>query len=337
MDVRGSALVSLVEAAYDQTIPDEEWLPNLMRVGRPVLDYGSGVTGMIGTRPAEPGPPNVEQVHVDGMSSGFPVRVMQAVAELPVEKIHRQTESGILMLSELSAEDDRMRQAWKRHVGEGLDAIGITALDPDGLGIHFMAPIEKPTSLTGFVRARWQMLTAHLCAGLRLRRGRLVSSGPLPNGADAVIDPKTFRVTDRRSSEIGSDRVGALRDAAQRVDEARGRKRHEDPDDSLAMWWALVRGRWSIVDWFDTDGRRYVLALPNPPRAPDPRGLTERESQVVAHAVLGESHKMIAYRLGVSRSRVSAALKSARRKLGVKTHAELVRRLDGWPSVQSKP
>jgi DNA-binding CsgD family transcriptional regulator len=79
-----------------------------------------------------------------------------------------------------------------------------------------------------------------------------------------------------------------------------------------------------MVDWFDTDGRRFVLALPNSPHIADPRGLTERESQVVAYAVLGQSNKLIAYRLGLSRSRVSMLLRSAMRKLNVQTRVQLV-------------
>jgi DNA-binding CsgD family transcriptional regulator len=82
-----------------------------------------------------------------------------------------------------------------------------------------------------------------------------------------------------------------------------------------------------MVEWFDTDRRRYILAVPNAPRVLDPRGLTKRESQVVAYAVLGESHKHIAYRLGISRSRTSNALKSAMRKLGAKTQPQLVAKL----------
>ena len=86
----------------------------------------------------------------------------------------------------------------------------------------------------------------------------------------------------------------------------------------------IVRGRWSMVDWFDTDGRRFVLALPNAPHTADPRGLSERESQVVTYVALGQTNKMIAYRLGLSRSRVSAVLRSAMRKLNVHTRVQLV-------------
>ena len=92
----------------------------------------------------------------------------------------------------------------------------------------------------------------------------------------------------------------------------------------LRVWKGVVRGRWSIVDWFDSDGRRFILALPNKPRSRDPRGLTERELQVATHAGAGESSKLIAYRLGVSRSRVSTLLHQAMHKLGVQTTGQLV-------------
>jgi DNA-binding NarL/FixJ family response regulator len=85
-----------------------------------------------------------------------------------------------------------------------------------------------------------------------------------------------------------------------------------------------------MVDWFDTDDRRYVLALPNPPSVADPRGLTQRERQVAAYAALGDNHKMIAYRLGVARSTVTKSLRRAMRKLGVKTQAGLVEKLRGF-------
>ena len=47
-----------------------------------------------------------------------------------------------------------------------------------------------------------------------------------------------------------------------------------------------------MVDWFDSDQRRFVLAGPNPPELGNPRGLTERELQVATYAALGESGKL---------------------------------------------
>lgn len=89
-----------------------------------------------------------------------------------------------------------------------------------------------------------------------------------------------------------------------------------------------------MVDWFDTDGRRFVLAIPNPPSVIDPRGLSERESQVVTYAVLGQSNKMIAYRLGLSTSRVSTLLRSSMRKLGFRTRSQLVMQMGDFPALE---
>ena len=88
-----------------------------------------------------------------------------------------------------------------------------------------------------------------------------------------------------------------------------------------------------MVDWFDSDGRRFVLAIPNSPHITDPRGLSERESQIVAHAIMGHTNKMIAYRLGLSRSRVSLHLRNAMRKLGVRTRAQLVKKMRDFQSL----
>jgi len=76
-----------------------------------------------------------------------------------------------------------------------------------------------------------------------------------------------------------------------------------------------------------------VLALPNAPRVSDPRGLTERESQIVAYAVLGQTNKMIAYRLGLSQSRVSTLLRSVMRKLNVQTRAQLVLKMRDFQAL----
>jgi len=154
-----------------------------------------------------------------------------------------------------------------------------------------------------------------------------VNKSPLPHNAKAVLDPKRFEVTDA-VGPAKTHGVGAiLRDAAIQGDRARGRLRSDDPHEALEIWKALVQGQWSMVDWFDTDGRRFVLAVPNPPDVVDPRGLTESEMQVVAYASFGHSNKFIAYQLGIAKTRVSLLLSSSMRKLGVQTPAQLVKKM----------
>ena len=82
-----------------------------------------------------------------------------------------------------------------------------------------------------------------------------------------------------------------------------------------------------MVDWFDTDGRRFVLALPNAPEVSDPRQLNPRERVVAAYVAQGDSVKMVGYRLGLSKSAASRAVRGLIKKLGVKTQAQLVAQL----------
>jgi DNA-binding NarL/FixJ family response regulator len=85
-----------------------------------------------------------------------------------------------------------------------------------------------------------------------------------------------------------------------------------------------VDGRWSLVDRFESDGRRFMVAHRNEPDVRDPRALSKRERQVVAFAATGHSNKLIGYELGVSPSSVAKHLGVAARKLGVRSRAELV-------------
>ena len=254
---------------------------------------------------------------------------------------HSHVQPGLWHLRGDLSELPQKADDWSQTVG-AQDAFGLIAMDADGRGIHLLAPSPKPLKPGRSERRHLQMLAAHVSTGLRLRnalaawqsapdsRGR---DGALPFGAQAVVDPKSFGVAEVADAATDGNAIRSLREAAIRVDRARGALRKSDPNAALELWRALVRGRWSIVDWFDTDQRRYVLALPNPPNVPNPRGLSKTETQVIGYAALGEGHKMIAYRLGIARSTVTKNLRSAMRKLGVKTQAQLVERLRAVPPI----
>ena len=117
----------------------------------------------------------------------------------------------------------------------------------------------------------------------------------------------------------------SLRDAALAMDRARSSLRRKNPDEALSMWRALVSGRWSLVDKFDTDGRRFLVAHKNDPKTRALAALTAREQQVTAYLVLGHSNKRIAYELGLSESTVSEVSRRSLAKLGISSRADLVR------------
>lgn len=95
---------------------------------------------------------------------------------------------------------------------------------------------------------------------------------------------------------------------------------------SIDDWKGLVSGRWSLLDRFERDGRRYVVAQENMPYAPGPDALSTRETQVLGYAALGHHNKLIAYDLGISHSTVRVLMARAASKLGARSREEAVER-----------
>jgi DNA-binding CsgD family transcriptional regulator len=166
---------------------------------------------------------------------------------------------------------------------------------------------------------RWSRITAHIAAALRLRR-RIEQTAV---ESEAVLSPSgsILHATGPARDINARDR---LRAAARSIDRSRGALRRSDPGEALEIWRALCEGRWSLVDRFESDGRRYLVAHRNEPTQPDLRKLSRREATVVGFVRLGQSNKEIAYALGISLSSVATHLSGALRKLGLPSRAGLV-------------
>lgn len=188
---------------------------------------------------------------------------------------------------------------------------------------HVVTPsclCSKPSVPSARESRCWSRAAAHLAAGLRLR---LSLAHTLEScQVEAVLDPDGGAQDAKRVAQ--SPRIrSVLRLAVQRIERARTRAGRQDVAASLEAWQGLVRGRWSLVDHFDSDGKRFILAVKNDPEHPDPRGLTKGERQATEFLGLGRSTKDIAYTLGVSEAAVTTQLTSARQKLGLDSRAEL--------------
>ena len=116
----------------------------------------------------------------------------------------------------------------------------------------------------------------------------------------------------------------ALRAAARRLDQSREGVDPGIVDRASRLCGDLLRGRWTLVDWFDVGGRRFIIARRSTRQPGFRSGLTERERRVALCAARGESNKITGYRLGIGPSQVSAHLKAAMQKLGVRSKAQLV-------------
>lgn len=330
--------VDLIEAVYDFQASDSAWVDRLIESGAPVFDHGLGfaVDEYVVKRRDDGAEVSIEVVRTVGLPEDYASRVQRALSVLSPEMLGNINPPGYAgTWTEITKDYPAESKLALEKVGYA-DLLGILASDPNGIGMRITAPLSDRTQLPPKARVQWQMLGAHIAAAYRLRRALAMSRerssrqpNTLPHEAEAVVDPKRFRIVD--AIELGREESAAdcLRRAARRIDRARGRR--EGPEEALKTWQALVCGRWSLVDWFDADERRFLLALPNPPEVQDPRGLTEQECLVVEYAVHGETNKLIAYRLGLSQARVSALLRSAMKKLGVKTRVQLAQRLPPRP------
>jgi DNA-binding CsgD family transcriptional regulator len=335
-----STTIDLIEFIYDLDVPKKEWIPSMLEVGLPLFDHGYGVLGMTYMRPPEGGMPTPSKFYQSAGPSDLPERLLMGSTLADPELLREVNRSGVV--TTLSAQAHRVPgglEAFEPHIAPAKDLLAITAVDPSGVGLSLSILLPEVTTLTGKDREIWTMIGAHLVSGFRLRRyleqarDALTKNTPLPNNAEAVLDPKKFEITDAVGPAADNTTVEFIRETARLIDKARGRLRREDPDEALEIWRALVEGRWSMVDWFDSDGRRFVLAHPNPPNLKDPRGLSERERQVATYAALGESNKLVSYRLGISQPKVSTTLKSAMHKLGVQTRPQLVEKLRAFESI----
>lgn len=146
--------------------------------------------------------------------------------------------------------------------------------------------------------------------------------------AAAVRAPNSAPI-DAEQDEGVVDAREALRRATLAFDQARTKKMRSDIELATRRWRPLVASRWSLLDDFDLDGRRFVVAVESSPPTPAPRkDLSERELHVMTQAHLGHTDKEIAYELGLSASTVRVLVHRATRKLGAATRREALARFD---------
>jgi DNA-binding CsgD family transcriptional regulator len=198
------------------------------------------------------------------------------------------------------------------------DIIYVRGLGPDHSGCVLAAGtagrVLHPRQIAAMSR-----VGAHVAAAFRLRRNR----GQVP---EAIFDGRG-RLVHAEGAATGRRHRDLLASAVTAVERSRGPLRRRDPEEAVALWRALVAGRWSLVERFEADGRRFLLARVNVPEVAAPLVLTPAERRVAALLALGHPQKLVCYELGVSSSTVSTLAASALRKLGFASRAELIRLL----------
>jgi DNA-binding CsgD family transcriptional regulator len=169
-------------------------------------------------------------------------------------------------------------------------------------------------------------IAAHLGAASRLRL-RLEAGRDEGASIEAIVDPNgRMEYAPLASSDAGA--IAALSHATRARELARSSLRYQQPEAALANWPSRVRARWTLLDHFESDGKRYVVARENAVCVSAFADLTFREREVLASAAQGRTNKAVAYELGLAHSTVRVLLARAAKKLGVRDRAALVGRFN---------
>jgi DNA-binding CsgD family transcriptional regulator len=108
--------------------------------------------------------------------------------------------------------------------------------------------------------------------------------------------------------------------------------------EAATIWREVAMGHWEVVAACDANGMRHVALKPAPSKASiDWSRLTERERRVLALVALGHAQMVIAMKLRLSPTTVSAAFRSARDRLGFGSSSELVRMCQGAGEAIDEP
>ncbi|MBS2011975.1 MAG: hypothetical protein JST00_03745 [Deltaproteobacteria bacterium] len=323
--MRERAMLEVAVSAYAHADDDRGWLEKIVRAAAPRMDAGLGVMGWT-FRPPHFMPENV--VGVGGAENLVEacLATTAAMAAASSETLSRAFTAPRVLdtASELARRsvgvdvDELPGFVEHAHPAGLRDFLGVRAICPSGVGVCLGAPLPAKARTKRSEREAWMRPAAHVLSGLRLRSN---ARPPSLDDAEAILEPGGGVVHAR---EGAVDERAALRRAAVAFDRARARRAQERPDEALEAFRALVSGRWSVVDVFDTDGRRFLVACKNDPDVPGHALLTRRETQVACYVALGHPLKYISYELGVPIASVGRDVRAAVAKLGLRAPAELV-------------
>jgi DNA-binding CsgD family transcriptional regulator len=312
-------LVEIVEACYNVDGDHDAWATSVGELVEQHLGYGLGAIAIryrlddqLRFQPLAMSAVNLSDDAVGIVQRATvnlpPSYVQQTFAAQPADMALSTGPEEVHTLTVQIFGEHFVPQGWH-------DILCVNGLDPTHHGFYLGAFMPRRGKMTAALRTRWSRIAAHMAAAHRLRNRLSASELKRPDGADAVLtaNGRVEHANDNAKHELARAK---LVEGVRVLERARGKMRRTDPDLALSEWRALFAARWSLVDHFESDGKRYVLARRN---APLPRGLdalTSRERQALGFARLGHSNKLIAYEMGIAASTVAVLLSRAAHKLG---------------------
>jgi DNA-binding CsgD family transcriptional regulator len=330
--------LGVVEAAYRTDLDEQKWLDGVLDAARPMLDHRVGIAALL--------------YDASSMNTLVPLRFITSGTPRGL-----RSEECMRLIQESSPNPEFLARTFgalscglvSQTFGPGfpqvlehlrpfgvVDMLAVNGVDPSLMGCFLTGNLPPTASapLASRTRAMWTRISAHLAAGYRVRR-RLSAEEGSSSGVEAVLTP-AGKVEHAEGLAREKEAREALRDSVQLLERVRTRLRRDDPEAAVSSWKGLVEARWSLLDHFETGGKRYVIARYNEAAASHTLSqLSAREQQVVAFVALGHANKVIAYELGLSPSTVGVLITRASRKLGVRSRSELASAYDRLSQASS--
>lgn len=314
--------VSLIEAGYRLDGNDKQWIDGLLTHAELLGERGFWLT--IGRYDYTPKKIQLNEIQSTGPSAAK--QILKSSIQVDSEAVSNFFRAGkpVSSLSEViySSEPEIANVVKKLSNSRVHDKLAVKALSGEGEALIMCWLFNDQVLPTALERKRWGCIASHLGSGLRLRK--VTEKLSLENEKVEAIFDGNFKLCDARSLACTRSSCEVLQSVIKRVDKVRTKTGRSDADLAMKSWEGLIQGRWSLVDYFDTDQRRYIVAVKNDPRYPDPRGLTLRERQIAEYMGHGLSTKQICYTLGISPSAVTNCSARVKRKLGLNSTLELV-------------
>lgn len=306
-------IFSFTDACYALDRNDREWLDGLASAAVPFLGHGMGVAAWAFRKD-------------DWTGDELPSGVERSVGEVMWQVAPKFTPAELIDLfmgGRATSATERLgtEQGLDQHpAGAPLRSLGVkdahalTVGDGAGRGVALAGLAPHVLRVPADQLRRLERLGAHLLAGYRLRRAF--------RQVDAVLDPSgnTLHAEGEAREPLHRE---ALTRAVRAFDHARARRGGQNADESLAAFEGLVSGRWSLVQNFESDGRRYLVAIQNPPGQIAAAALTPNEAHALLLRAQGLTNKLIAYELGLAESSVHHLVHEGMRKLGVPRESDL--------------
>lgn len=327
--------LTVIEAAYDLEPDDATWLGELLHQVRPFIDKGLGVYGTIYEVSPDCSQLRIESPIFINCPDRLPDVLTAATAIAPAEFLRAITHHGppCYSLSEASSKLSLMLSGSEvmRSLERELritDLLFVNSWFGHGRGCCLIAPMGCPQRFPARTASTLSRVARHVAAARRLRQTVNRREGRISLDAEAVFDTQGA-VLHAEGEARGKLEREILTTSVRTLVNAQERWRDTEPEQVTATWNALVDGRWSLVDSFDRDGKRFLLARRNPLDLPEPSALSPSERQVAALYARGHASKLVAYELGMSTSAVSSILRRALRKLRLRSRTELVALFNG--------